>query len=280
MRRSVRLETAGHVAVRQWMLSLPIPPRLPLAAQPDLVNAGAAGGAARADAPSAGAGRTGRRQRPWQCRHAESSASGPRQPQRAPAAWCWTVYTDAVPMVRPRLSRRQPRTSTCRALQTATTRLMKLLTRRGVLVEQMGQTNLAEQDTDGDEARTLRRLQIHAVSGPEAGGAGQGAGAPTRGRSASLTGPGPGSASMEGDRIFLCASYESPITMIAGWPSAANGLLPVVVAAAHVTACPAGAATSTIARKADYQRDRAGSLMMISWSVRRPPAAGSPGATA
>ena len=92
---------------------------------------------------------------------------------------------------------------------------MKLLTRRGVLVEQMGQTNLAEQDTDGDEARTLRRLQIHAVSGPEAGGAGQGAGAPTRGRSASLTGPGPGSASMEGDRIFLCASYEPPITMIA-----------------------------------------------------------------
>ncbi len=33
-------------------------------------------------------------------------------------------------------------------------RLMKLLTRRGVLVEDMGQTYLAEPDTDGEEART------------------------------------------------------------------------------------------------------------------------------
>jgi hypothetical protein len=35
-------------------------------------------------------------------------------------------------------------------------RLMKLLTRRGVLVEEMGPTYLAELDADGDEARTLR----------------------------------------------------------------------------------------------------------------------------
>ena len=35
------------------------------------------------------------------------------------------------------------------------TRLMKLLTRRGVLVEEVGLTYLAEPDADGAEARTL-----------------------------------------------------------------------------------------------------------------------------
>ena len=35
---------------------------------------------------------------------------------------------------------------------------MKLLTRQGVLVEEMGQTCLAEPDADADEARTLRPL--------------------------------------------------------------------------------------------------------------------------
>ena len=51
---------------------------------------------------------------------------------------------------------------------------MKLLTRRGVLVEDMGQTYLAEPDADGDEARTLRPLQAAAVTyriafGPRSG---------------------------------------------------------------------------------------------------------------
>jgi hypothetical protein len=49
-------------------------------------------------------------------------------------------------------------------LQTIITRLMKLLTRRGVLVEDMGQTYPAEPDADGDEARTLRPLQEAAVT--------------------------------------------------------------------------------------------------------------------
>ena len=49
-------------------------------------------------------------------------------------------------------------------LQTIITRLMQLLTRRGVLVEDMGQTYLAEPDADGDEARTLRPLQAAAVT--------------------------------------------------------------------------------------------------------------------
>jgi hypothetical protein len=59
-------------------------------------------------------------------------------------------------------------------LQTVITRLMKMLTRGGVLVEDMGQTYLAEPDADGEEARTLRPLQAAAVTyriafGPRAG---------------------------------------------------------------------------------------------------------------
>ena len=46
-------------------------------------------------------------------------------------------------------------------LQTLVARQMKLLTRRGVLVEDMGQTYLAEPDADADaeEARTLEFMQ-------------------------------------------------------------------------------------------------------------------------
>jgi hypothetical protein len=51
---------------------------------------------------------------------------------------------------------------------------MKLLTRRGVLVQDVGQTYLAEPDADGEEARKLRPLQAAAVTyriacGPRAG---------------------------------------------------------------------------------------------------------------
>ena len=59
-------------------------------------------------------------------------------------------------------------------LHTVITRLMKMLTRRGVLVQDMGQTYLAEPDADGEEARTLRPLQAAAITyriafGPRAG---------------------------------------------------------------------------------------------------------------
>ena len=59
-------------------------------------------------------------------------------------------------------------------LQTVITRLMKMLTRRGVPVEEMGQSYLAEPDADSDEARTLRPLQAAAITyriafGPRAG---------------------------------------------------------------------------------------------------------------
>ena len=51
---------------------------------------------------------------------------------------------------------------------------MKVPTRRGVLVEDMGQTNLAEPGADGEEARRLRPLQAAAITyriafGPRAG---------------------------------------------------------------------------------------------------------------
>ena len=41
---------------------------------------------------------------------------------------------------------------------------MKMLTRRGVLVEEMGQTHLAEPDADSEEALTLRPLQAAAIT--------------------------------------------------------------------------------------------------------------------
>jgi hypothetical protein len=49
-------------------------------------------------------------------------------------------------------------------LQTLIARLMKMLTRRGVLVEDTGQTYLAEPDADGERARTLRPLQAAAIT--------------------------------------------------------------------------------------------------------------------
>jgi hypothetical protein len=44
------------------------------------------------------------------------------------------------------------------------TRLMTLLTRRGVLVEDMGRTHLAEPDADADEVCTLRPLKATAIT--------------------------------------------------------------------------------------------------------------------
>jgi hypothetical protein len=49
-------------------------------------------------------------------------------------------------------------------LRSSIARLMKMLTRRGVLVEDMGQTSLAGPDADGEKARTLRPLQAAAIT--------------------------------------------------------------------------------------------------------------------
>jgi hypothetical protein len=59
-------------------------------------------------------------------------------------------------------------------LQKIIKRTMKLLTRRGVLVEEEGSTYLADNDADSDEARVLMPLQAAACTyrvalGPRAG---------------------------------------------------------------------------------------------------------------
>ena len=51
---------------------------------------------------------------------------------------------------------------------------MKLLTRRGVLIEEQGRTYMADNDSETDEARALRPLQAGAciyriACGPRAG---------------------------------------------------------------------------------------------------------------
>ena len=51
-------------------------------------------------------------------------------------------------------------------LQTLITRLIKLLTRRGALVGEIGQTWMAMPDADGEEARTLWPLQAVASTAP------------------------------------------------------------------------------------------------------------------
>jgi hypothetical protein len=53
---------------------------------------------------------------------------------------------------------------------TIITRLVKLPTRRGVLVEVMGQTRLAERDAEAEEARTLRPLRAAAATSQSAPG--------------------------------------------------------------------------------------------------------------
>jgi hypothetical protein len=49
-------------------------------------------------------------------------------------------------------------------LQTLVARRMKMLTRRGVLAQDMGQSYLAQPDADGEDARKLRPLQAAAIT--------------------------------------------------------------------------------------------------------------------
>jgi hypothetical protein len=165
-----------HVPVRQWVLSLPIPLRVLLAAQPELVTPvlqvvqrviarhllDAAG--LKADDGHGGAvtliqrfGLAANLNIHLHCLVLDGvyrcGADG------APAFVEVDAPTDdEVPAL----------------LQTLIARLMRMLTRRGVLVEEMGQTYLAEPNADAEEARTLRPLQAAAVTyriafGPRAG---------------------------------------------------------------------------------------------------------------
>ncbi|MDP3086426.1 MAG: transposase [Rubrivivax sp.] len=165
-----------HVPVRQWVLSLPIPLRLLLAAQPKLVTPvlqvvhrvitrhllGQAG-----------------------LKSEEADSGAVTLIQRFGSAANLNIHLHC--LVLDGVYRRgadgvpefvEVPAPTDDALQSVLhkiiTRLMKLLTRRGVLVEEEGSTYMADNDGDSDEARTLRPLQAAACTyriafGPRAG---------------------------------------------------------------------------------------------------------------
>jgi hypothetical protein len=165
-----------HVPVRQWVLSLPIPLRLLLAAQPKLVTPvlqvvhrvitgyllGQAG-----------------------LQPDEADSGAVTLIQRFGSAANLNVHLHCLVLggVYRHSAEGSPKfveapTPTGEALQSVLhkiiTRLMKLLTRRGVLVAEEGSTYVADSDGDSDEARTLRRLQAAACTyriafGPRAG---------------------------------------------------------------------------------------------------------------
>jgi hypothetical protein len=168
-----------HVPVRQWVLSLPIPLRLLLAAQPKLVTPvlqvvhrvitrhllGQAGRSVEgADEADSGAVTLIQR--------FGSAANLNIHLHCLVLDGVYRRGADGVPEFV------EVPAPTDEALQTVLhkiiTRLMKLLTRRGVLVEEEGSTYMADNDGDSDEARVLRPLQAAACTyriafGPRAG---------------------------------------------------------------------------------------------------------------
>ena len=165
-----------HVPVRQWVLSLPIPLRLLLAAQPKLVTPvlqvvhrvitrhllGQAG-----------------------LKPDEADSGAVTLIQRFGSAANLNIHLHCLVLdgVYRRSAEGAPEfveapMPTDQALQAVLhriiTRTMKLLTRRGVLVEEEGSTTMADNDGDSDEACVLRPLQAAACTyriafGPRAG---------------------------------------------------------------------------------------------------------------
>ncbi|MBE0547975.1 MAG: transposase, partial [Rubrivivax sp.] len=162
--------------VRQWVLSLPIPLRLLLAAQPKLLTPvlqvvhrvitrfllGQAG-----------------------LKAADANSGAVTLIQRFGSAANLNVHvhclvldgvyrrgTDGAPAF---VEVSEPTDEALQAvLHKIITRTMKMLTRRGVLVEEEGSTYMADNDGDSDEARVLRPLQAAACTyriafGPRAG---------------------------------------------------------------------------------------------------------------
>ena len=165
-----------HVPVRQWVLSLPIPLRLLLAAQPKLVTPvlqvvhrvitrfllGQAG----LKSDEAGSGAVTLIQR---------FGSAANLNIHLHCLVLDGVYRRGIDGTPEFVEVPEP---TDEALQSVLhkiiTRTMKLLTCRGVLVEEQGSTYMADNDGDSDEARTLRPLQAAACTyriafGPRAG---------------------------------------------------------------------------------------------------------------
>ncbi len=165
-----------HVPVRQWVLSLPIPLRVLLAVQPELVTPvlqvvqrvvtrhllDSAG--LKADEGQGGAVTLIQR--------FGSAANLNIHLHCLVLDGVYRCGADGSPAF---IEAGAPTDGELDALlHTIIARIMKMLTRRGVLVEDMGQTYLAEADADGEEARTLRPLQAAAVTyriafGPRAG---------------------------------------------------------------------------------------------------------------
>ena len=155
----------AHVPVRQWVLSLPIPLRLLLAAQPELVTPVLQvvqrvvtrhlldGARLKADEGHSGAVTLIQR--------LGSAANLNLHLHCLVLDGVYRCGSDGAPAL---CEGDAPTDDELNALlQTIIARLMKRLTRRGVLVEEMGQTYLADPDADTEEARTLRPLQTAAV---------------------------------------------------------------------------------------------------------------------
>jgi hypothetical protein len=162
-------QTAAHlvdhvfprVPVRQWVLSLQIPLRLLLAALPELVTsvlgvvqrvlerrlldvAGRVGG-------------EGQRGAVTLIRRFGSAANLNIHLHCLVLGGVDRSHADRVPEFIEAAARTEEALHAL--LQTVIARLMKLLTCRGVLVEDDGQSYLAESDAEDEEARTLRPLQ-------------------------------------------------------------------------------------------------------------------------
>ena len=155
-----------HVPVRQWVLSLPIPLRVLLAAQPELVTPVLQ--VVQRVVERHLLGHTG-------LKSDEGQGGAVTLIQRFGSAANLNIHlhclvldgvyrcgADGAPTF---IEADAPTDDELNALlHTVIARLMKMLTRRGVLVEDMGQTYLAEPDSDSDEARTLRPLQAAAAT--------------------------------------------------------------------------------------------------------------------
>lgn len=165
-----------HVPVRQWVLSLPIPLRLLLAAQPKLVTP-----------VLQGVHRVITRHLLGQAglKPDEADSGAVTLTQRFGSAANLNIHLHCLVLdgVYRRSAGGTPEfveacAPTNEALQSVLhkiiTRTMKLLIRRGVLVEEEGSTYMAASDGDSDETRTLRPLQAAACTyriafGPRAG---------------------------------------------------------------------------------------------------------------
>ncbi len=165
-----------NVPVRQWVLSLPIPLRLLLAAQPKLVTPVLQ--VVHRVITRHLLGQTG-------LKADEADSGAVTLIQRFGSAANLNVHLHCLvldgvyrPVANGAPEFVEAPAPTDEALQAVLhkviTRTMKLLTRRGVLVEEEGSTYVADKDGDSDEARVLRPLQAAACTyriafGPRAG---------------------------------------------------------------------------------------------------------------